>query len=135
MTLSSKSHLEDEASRLLNKTKTARLKRLISKGTPNLAYKEGSEYARLMFEIVDKKEALGEFNTPFDGRCRRCGVEFDDPVPENSIPSGNTDIASAEWCADCNTFVMSVVFRESSVYRKGKGELFDPLKGGKHANT
>ena len=135
MTLSNRSHIEDEASRLLDETKAARFKELNSKGITNLTGEEGSEYSRLMFELADKKEALGEFSTPFDGHCKRCGAEFSDPVPEVSVPEDNTEIACSEWCAGCNAFVMSIVFRESSAYRKGKGELVDPSRGGRHANT
>jgi len=67
------------------------------------------------------------------GICRRCGREYDSPVPEatHSHEYANHEIASAEWWADCNAFAMSVLFRESSAYRpEEKGELRDPTRGG-----
>lgn len=61
-------------------------------------------------------------------KCRRCGREFTDPVPEVTTPSGNREIACVEWCPGCNTFVMNVIFRWNTAY--AVKHLEDPLKGG-----
>ena len=61
--------------------------------------------------------------------CKRCGREFDNPVPEVTYPEGIHDIATKEWCADCNALTLTVLFRESSAYRKLP--LHDPMKGGR----
>lgn len=61
--------------------------------------------------------------------CLRCKKEFSDCVPEVTHPEGIHEIACSEWCAKCNAFTMSVVFRESSAYRVAKGHLQDPMKG------
>lgn len=115
----------------LDKAKAARFKELESKGYRNLTKEESSECSVLMFEIVDKKEALGEFIIPFEGKCRRCGREFDNSVPEVTYPKGIHEIATSEWCAECNVFTMSIVFRESSAYKTRR--LHDPMKGGGYA--
>ncbi len=65
--------------------------------------------------------------------CKRCGREFSNPIPEITEPEGHREVASAEWCADCNSFAMSIVFRNSSAYRKKK--LYDPVRGGTHAEA
>lgn len=117
----------------LDEAKAARFNELESKGYTSLTKEEGSEHAALMFEIIDKKEALGEFTTPFEGKCRRCGREFSNPVPEVTYPEGIHEIACKEWCAECNTYAMSVTFRWSSAYRTRR--LHDPMKGGKHASS
>jgi len=123
-----KKPLHDKPSEYLDKDKAVRFEELESKGTVNLTREEGSEHAALMFEIVDRKEALGEFIIPFEGLCRRCGRPVNNPVPEVTHPEGNYEIATEEWCADCNALTMSVVFRGISAYRLEK--LKDPLKGG-----
>ena len=64
---------------------------------------------------------------PSPGKCLRCGRSFENPVPEITNPGGNTEIATDEYCADCNRLVMSLVNRYSSAYWK-KGELSDPLR-------
>jgi len=129
-----KEPLHEKSSKYLDKDKATRFEELESKGIANLTQKESSEYAALMFEIVDQMEALGEFDDPFEGKCRRCGREFDNPVPEVTHPEDNREIASVECCADCNTLIMSVIFRGISAYRKER--LYDPLRGGsRHANT
>jgi len=61
------------------------------------------------------------------GVCLRCGREFENPVPEVIDPEGGKEIATSEWCSDCNKLVMSIVFREVSAYRT-KGFLYDPLR-------
>jgi len=59
--------------------------------------------------------------------CLRCGREYDNPIPEVVDPTRTQkEIATSEWCADCNRLAMSVLFRESSVYRTR--ELYDPLR-------
>lgn len=128
-----KKPLHEKSSEYLDKDKAARFEELESKGTLTLTREESSEHAGLMFEIVDKKEALGEFIIPFEGRCRRCGREFSNPVPEVTYPEGIHEIACDEWCADCNALAMSIVFRESSAYKRKL--LFDPRRGGSHASS
>lgn len=64
-------------------------------------------------------------------KCLRCGKDFDDPVPEITYPEGIREIATKEYCAGCNAFVMSIVFRESSAYKQK--HPIDPLRGGKNA--
>lgn len=61
--------------------------------------------------------------------CKRCGKEFTNPVPEVAVPTGITEIATTDWCADCNKFAMSIVYRWSSAYADKR--LVDPLKGGR----
>lgn len=117
----------------LDKAKAARFKELEDKDYMDLTKEESSEHAALMSEIVGKKEALGEFIIPFEGKCRRCGREFDNPVPEVTYPKGLHEIATSEWCAECNVFTMSIVFRESSAYKVRR--LHDPMKGGGYATS
>lgn len=67
--------------------------------------------------------------------CRRCGGEFDDPVPPvtNPSPFAIKEIASSEWCSTCNVFAMVIMFRNSSAYLPESGkleELRDPVRGG-----
>lgn len=70
------------------------------------------------------------------GVCLRCGAGFDNPTPGVIHPEGRLETATSEWCAACNAFVMSIVFRAISAYRINKGELYDPMKGSnKHAST
>lgn len=92
---------------------------------------ECRELGALMDKSIAKQiEIFGEpKHTPFEGKCRRCGREFTNPVPEVTIPTGNKEIACREWCPDCNCLTMSIVYRESTAYRKER--LYDPLKGGK----
>lgn len=62
-------------------------------------------------------------------KCLRCGCEYDNPVPSETNPeSANTEIATVEWCSDCNRIAMMAVFRQSSVYFKGG--IKNPAKGG-----
>lgn len=68
--------------------------------------------------------------TETPGVCLRCGRKYETPFPEVVIPDGRMEIASEEWCADCNRLAMTLVFREISAYRM-KGVLFDPLKHSK----
>lgn len=51
--------------------------------------------------------------------CLRCGKEFENPVPEvtNISQTANSEIATSDWCADCNRLAMNVVFRESTFYK------------------
>ncbi len=65
--------------------------------------------------------------------CLRCGREFDDPVPEVTYPEGINEVTCREWCAECNQFTVSVLFRWSSAYRVK--HPIDPVRGGKHART
>lgn len=59
--------------------------------------------------------------------CRRCGVEFTDPVPEVTDPGGNVEIACVEYCADCNCFIMNVIHRHDCAYKVRY--IHDPVKG------
>lgn len=65
------------------------------------------------------------------GVCLRCGREFTNPVPEVTNPGLIRDIACKGWCAACNAFTMSVVYRWSSAYAVDPKQLDDPLRGGK----
>ncbi len=125
----------ENVEKYLDEADAKRFRELEDKGTLNLTREEGSEHAALMFKIVGKKEALGEFDIPFEGKCRRCGREFDNPVPEITRPDGNPEIATSEWCADCNALIMTVVHRESTAYKKTP--LVDPMrtKGGSRASS
>lgn len=95
------------------------------------------EFDALSKESIARQiEIYGEPKpTPFDGRCRRCGKEFDSPVPEVTYPGGIVEIASHEWCAECNAFAMNIVYRWSSAYRVDPKNLVDPVRGGEHAGS
>lgn len=61
-------------------------------------------------------------------KCLRCGRKYENPVPETANSEGTVrEIATVEWCSDCNRLAMSVVFRDRSAYYK-KGNLYDPIK-------
>lgn len=50
--------------------------------------------------------------------CRRCGKEYDNPVPPVTNPKGEiTEIMTVEWCPQCNAVGASVLFREKSAYQ------------------
>ena len=49
-------------------------------------------------------------------KCLRCGKEFENPMPEITVSDGYKEIASVLYCASCNAFVMSVLFRDRSAY-------------------
>ncbi len=57
--------------------------------------------------------------------CKRCGRKFVNPVPKfRNLDAPRpellfTDIATDEWCANCNRVAMSAIYRNNSVY-------FDP---------
>ena len=53
--------------------------------------------------------------------CQRCGKEYMDPVPKAVHPDGNPEIATKDWCPDCNSFTMCLVFRGSTAYKIPKG--------------
>lgn len=59
-------------------------------------------------------------------KCLRCKRDFENPVPSVTNADGNMEIACRDWCPDCNTLAMSIIFRESSAYRTK--ELYDPLR-------
>ena len=63
--------------------------------------------------------------------CKRCGREYDDPVPPITNPGRyiNTEIMSREWCAGCNTVGAMAIHRGTSAYFTL--DIIDPLKGGK----
>ena len=52
--------------------------------------------------------------------CKRCGKEFENPIPEIKKPDGNKEIATIEWCAECNEFAMSILYRGRSAYDSPK---------------
>lgn len=60
--------------------------------------------------------------------CLRCGNWYENPVPPVTDPKGNLEIATVEWCADCNALCMSLVHRGSSAY-----DIVVKLKGAKDA--
>lgn len=66
-------------------------------------------------------------------KCLRCDKEFDNPVPEVTVPNGRHEIATSEWCAECNAFTMNVVLRWASAYKVKHPH--DPMRGGQHAYT
>lgn len=66
-------------------------------------------------------------------KCLRCGKEFDNPIPEVTYPEGINEIVCREWCAECNKFAVSVLFRWSSAFRVK--HPIDPVRGGEHART
>lgn len=66
-------------------------------------------------------------------RCLRCGRAFSNPVPEVTHPEGIHEIATHEWCTDCNIFAMNILFRWSSAYRVRSP--YDPLRGGSNASS
>lgn len=76
---------------------------------------------------------LGISRPETPGVCLRCGREFENPVPPVVNPEGGREIATSEFCADCNKLIMSVVFRDATAYRvPGTREtLHDPIRGGK----
>lgn len=64
----------------------------------------------------------------FDGKCLRCGMYFGqydtegdyyyvNPYPPIVNPAGNPEIASDEYCPDCNAEVMFYIYRQGSAYR------------------
>lgn len=77
-------------------------------------------------------ESIIRLETP--GICLRCHREYETPFPEVVRPGGWEEIATEEWCADCNKLAMSVIFREISAYRT-KGPLYDPIRSGHEVST
>ncbi len=59
-------------------------------------------------------EPIVRYDTP--GICLRCGKEYDDPRPEIIIPGVNPEIATSEWCAECNKVSMAALYRNRSAY-------------------
>ena len=49
--------------------------------------------------------------------CLRCGKEFNNSVPKITNSKGFTEIATNEWCSDCNNLCMNLVFREGTAYK------------------
>jgi len=120
----------------LDEADAKRYRELVHKGASG-SFVETEEYKELR-ALSDKSlarqvEIFGEpMPVPFEGKCRRCGREFVDPVPEVIDPSGYREIACMECCPGCNTLAMSVLFREISAYRTKR--LVDPFRGGHYAN-
>lgn len=106
------------------------------KRSGHLSVEEDKELGGLMDKSLAKQiEIYGKpQHTPFEGKCRRCGREFDNPVPEVTYPEGINEIVCDEWCAECNKFAVSILFRWSSAYRVR--HPIDPARGGsRHART
>lgn len=91
----------------------------------------GFRYTCWRCEHVWTESLASRPGTP--GVCLRCGKEFDSPVPEVTYPGGINEIACNEWCAECNKFAVSILFRWSSAYRIKRP--LDPVRGGKYAST
>lgn len=121
----------------LDEADAKRYNELISMGVA-MSYSETDEYKELC-ALMDKSvarqiEIYGEpQHTPFEGKCRRCGKEFDNPMPEVTYPEGINEIACREWCAECNQFAVTILFRWSSAYRVKHPQ--DPIRGGQYART
>lgn len=105
------------------------------KKSGHLSIEEDKELGGLMDKSLAKqREIFGEpQHAPFEGKCWRCGKEFDNPVPEVTHPEGRMEIICCEWCAGCNQFVATVVLRWASAYRVEHPH--DPVRGGEHART
>ena len=54
-------------------------------------------------------------------------MEFTSPIPEITWPDGEREIACAEWCANCNAYTMTVIFRDGSAYRPLKKNVVSHL--------
>ena len=102
------------------------------------------EFRALSEESLAKQiEIYGEpTHTPFEGKCRRCGIEFGNPVPEVTNPEGrNKEIACVEWCPRCNKVAMAALYRGASAYYEyglrppwqSEGEAVLPKGGKKYA--
>lgn len=49
--------------------------------------------------------------------CLRCYMSFEESVPDKVNKEGiNEEIATTDWCKDCNSIAMSVVYRQASAY-------------------
>lgn len=48
--------------------------------------------------------------------CKRCGKEYKTPYPVAENVGGVLEIATKEWCADCNALTMYVLFRDRCAY-------------------
>jgi hypothetical protein len=123
----------------LSEDKTKRYLELINKGVDSSIVETGEyrELGALRSESIAKQvELYGEPKpSPFEGKCRRCGVKFTDPCPVVTNDEGIPEIASMEWCADCNQYVMNIVFRYGSAYKASPGTLNDPFRGGHYGNS
>lgn len=123
----------------LSEDKAKRYIELINKGVDSsiVETEEYRELGALRRESIARQiEIYGEPKPPpFEGKCRRCGTEFTDPRPIVTNDEGIPEIASKEWCADCNKYVMNVVFRHNSAYRASPGTLKDPFRGGHYGNS
>jgi hypothetical protein len=123
----------------LNEDKAKRYIELIDKGVDSsiVETEEYRELGALRSESIAKQVELhGEPKPPpFEGKCRRCGVEFTDPRPVVTNDEGIPEIASIEWCADCNQYVMNVVSRHNSAYKVDPGTLKDLFRGGERGNS
>lgn len=98
---------------------------------------EHKELCALMDKSLARQvEIFGEpKHMPFEGKCRRCGREFTNPVPEVTDPGRDPEIACKEWCAECNAYTMNIIRRWSTAYAIDPRKLCDPLKGGRNARS
>lgn len=121
----------------LDEADAKRYRELLDKGVV-MSYVETEEYKELS-ALMDKSvarqiEIFGEpKHTPFEGKCRRCGAGFTNPVPEVTVPGGDPEIACVEFCAECNVFVMNITRRWATAYAVDPKELVDPVRGGRNA--
>lgn len=67
-------------------------------------------------------------------KCLRCGRQFSNPIPKVRNLNAprcellHKDIATLEWCANCNRIAVSGIFRNNSAYFDPKLP-FDGLSG------
>lgn len=48
--------------------------------------------------------------------CKRCNKEYSNPYPVAEKIGGILEIATKEWCADCNALTMYILFRDRSAF-------------------
>ncbi len=48
--------------------------------------------------------------------CKRCDKKYKSPFPLAQNVGGFLEIATKEWCANCNAFVMHIIYRDRSAY-------------------
>lgn len=48
--------------------------------------------------------------------CFRCGREFESSIPKVTEVKGVKEIMCSDWCAACNAYVLSIVYRGRSAY-------------------
>ena len=104
----------------LGEDKQARYNELCHIGTNSLNSSQYEELSALIDEKLASFEAAhGKYEpvATIPGVCKRCGKPYTNPMPEITYPDGVCEIATTEYCAGCNAFLMNVLFRWSSAYR------------------